>query len=127
MRQLLFVTVFFFYLMPSTLCSNLGCLYRPLMEKDIKFQPLATECPRNEVCYKAEGRYGTHIALSSSGCMTHKVCGQERDVSYRGVVYTLSYSCCNRAYCNACGGLFANTFVIIIIVTLVTVAEVVGR
>ncbi|XP_019712504.1 protein Bouncer [Hippocampus comes] len=126
MRQFLHVTAFFvFHLVPYTLCGNLRCLYRPILEKEYEFQPIVTECPRGEVCYKAEGRYGNYSALSASGCMPRRVCGLQHDLSYQGVVYTMSYSCCDRPYCNACVGLFANTLVIT--VTLVTVAGMVGR
>ncbi|XP_077453651.1 protein Bouncer-like [Stigmatopora argus] len=119
MRQLLHAAMFIFCLMPVTVCGKLHCLFRPLLENDYKFEPIVTECPPGEVCFKVEARYGNYSALSGSGCLPKTVCGQERPLTYKGAVYTMSYACCQRPYCNACVGLVANA---IITVTLVTVA-----
>ncbi|XP_061679702.1 protein Bouncer isoform X1 [Syngnathoides biaculeatus] len=124
MWQLLQVATFFFYLVPSGLCGNLRCFFRPILEKDYKLDPIVTECPPEEVCFKAEGRFGNFSALSAKGCLPKSVCSLEHDLSYKGVMYKMRYACCDRPYCNSCTGLVANTFVVT--VTLVTVAVMVG-
>ncbi|XP_077372012.1 protein Bouncer isoform X1 [Festucalex cinctus] len=99
MRQLLHVAVFFF-LVPSVLCGNLRCHFRPILGKGEIIDPLVTECPPDEVCYNAVGRYGTSIALTASGCMPKRDCGLERDHNFKGVFYKMSYTCCDRPLCN---------------------------
>nr|XP_057932074.1 protein Bouncer [Doryrhamphus excisus] len=110
MTQLLQATVFFLYIMPPLLCGNLRCFFTPLLEKEHKYEPVATECPPDEVCFKADGRYGNYSALKAMGCMPKKVCSQTREMSYKGVFYTMSYACCSRPYCNTCVGLKAAAF-----------------
>ncbi|XP_057693307.1 protein Bouncer [Corythoichthys intestinalis] len=123
MWQLLHSTIFIFYLMPAVVCGNLRCLFRPILENEYRFEPIATECPPDEVCFKAEARYGNYSVLSASGCLPRIVCRKERHLSFKGVVYIMSYACCERPYCNTCVGLVANVF---ITVTLVTVSMMVG-
>ncbi|XP_077424605.1 protein Bouncer-like isoform X2 [Vanacampus margaritifer] len=100
-RQLLYVAAFFFFLVPSVLCGNLRCHFRPVLGKDEIIPPLETGCLPDEVCYKAVGRYGTSIVLTASGCMPKTDCGLERDHSFKGVFYKMSYTCCNGPFCNA--------------------------
>ncbi|XP_074534142.1 protein Bouncer [Halichoeres trimaculatus] len=88
--------------LPSLLGDNLRCYYSPVLNKKSKFKLVETECPPNELCYKAEGRYGNHSALSARGCMAKKDCSQVHKIRNRGTIYTMSYSCCNEPYCNSC-------------------------
>ncbi|XP_061891623.1 protein Bouncer [Entelurus aequoreus] len=123
LSQLLHAAVFF-YLVPCLLCGNLRCFYRPILEKEVKYGHVVTECRPDEVCFKAEGRFGNYSALSASGCMPRKNCRWNHELPYKGVVFTISYKCCNRLYCNACVGLKANTFSIALtLATIVVVAS----
>ncbi|XP_027128866.1 protein Bouncer [Larimichthys crocea] len=125
MLQLLHVSVLWFYLLlPSLLCDNLYCYFSPILENEFKFELIVTVCPPDELCFKADGRYGNHSALSARGCMPKKDCSQVHSLSLRGTVYTMSYGCCDQPYCNSCPGVTAKSLYITL--TLVTVAVMVG-
>uniref|UniRef100_A0A3P8RRS6 UPAR/Ly6 domain-containing protein n=1 Tax=Amphiprion percula TaxID=161767 RepID=A0A3P8RRS6_AMPPE len=79
----------------------------PIREKRT-FKPTVTECPPNELCFKAVGRYGNHSTLSARGCMVEKYCRKKHSKRFKGTVYTMSYSCCDWPYCNSCLGIAAN-------------------
>ncbi|XP_045892419.1 protein Bouncer isoform X3 [Micropterus dolomieu] len=125
MLQLLRVAVLWFYLLlPSLLCDNLLCYYSPILEKEKTFELIVTECPPDEVCFKADGQYGNHSALSARGCMSTRECSQVHRIRLKGTVYTMTYSCCHSPYCNSGLCITAKSFYIII--TLVTVAVMTG-
>lgn len=125
MLQLLHVAVLWFYLLiPSLLCDNLLCYYSPILEREKKFELIVTECPPDELCFKADGRYGNHSALSARGCMAKKDCSQVHNIRIKGTVYVMSYACCDRPYCNSCPVVTAR--LLSITVTLVTVAVMAG-
>ncbi|XP_011474270.2 protein Bouncer isoform X1 [Oryzias latipes] len=86
--------------LPLLLCENLHCYYSPVLEKEITFELVVTECPPNEMCFKGLGRYGNYTALSARGCMLEKDCSQVHSLRLLGTVYTMSYSCCDWPYCN---------------------------
>ncbi|XP_054475934.1 protein Bouncer-like [Anoplopoma fimbria] len=113
--------LWFYLLLPSLLCVNLRCYYSPILEKKHTFQLIVTECPPNEQCFKAEGRYGNHSALSARGCMAKKDCSQVHGLSIRGTVYTMSYSCCDSPYCNSCLGIKAKPFYVTVTLLIVAV------
>ncbi|XP_077939019.1 protein Bouncer [Gasterosteus aculeatus] len=120
MSQLLHLSALWFYLLvPPLLCDNRFCYYSPILEKGKMFKLIVTECPPNELCFKADGRYGNHSALSARGCMAKKDCSQVHSITLKGTAYTMSYSCCDSPYCNSCLGLSAN--LLFITVTLMTV------
>ncbi|XP_041852279.1 protein Bouncer [Melanotaenia boesemani] len=102
MLQLLRVSALCFYLLPSLLCENLLCYYSPILENNRKFELIVTECPPDEVCFKAAGHYGNYTALSARGCMTEEGCSRVHSIRIKGTVYTMSYRCCDRWYCNSC-------------------------
>lgn len=113
MLQLLRVALLWLYLLlPSLLCDNLLCYFSPLLEKEVSFEFIATECPPGELCFKANGRYGNHSVLSGRGCMARKACSQTHSIRYKGSVFIMSYSCCDWPYCNSCSGVAARTFCI---------------
>uniref|UniRef100_A0A3Q1EXR3 UPAR/Ly6 domain-containing protein n=1 Tax=Acanthochromis polyacanthus TaxID=80966 RepID=A0A3Q1EXR3_9TELE len=72
------------------------------------FRLTVTECPPEEQCFKAVGRYGNHSTLSARGCMVEKNCRRTHSKRFKGTVYTMSYSCCDWPYCNSCLGIAAN-------------------
>lgn len=101
-----------YLLLPSLLCDNLLCYFSPLLQKEAKFDFIPTECPPGQLCFKAEGRYGNHSALSGRGCMARETCSQTHIIRYKGTAFTLSYSCCDSPYCNSCSAVAARTFCI---------------
>lgn len=126
MSQLLHVAALWFYLLlPSLLCDNMLCYYSPIMEKGAAFELIVTECPPDELCFKADGRYGNYSALSARGCMAREDCSQVHSIRVRGTEYSMSYDCCDWWYCNSCPGVAANSAYIT--VTLLTVAMTTGN
>lgn len=125
MLQLLSAAVLWLCLLPSLLCGTLPCFYRPLMEKEKMFEPIVTECPPYELCFKADGRYGNYSALSARGCVEEKVCSQLQSVRFKGTVYSVNYACCDWPYCNSGPGISATP--LSTTVTFVTVAWVAGQ
>ncbi|XP_042268188.1 protein Bouncer-like isoform X1 [Thunnus maccoyii] len=123
MLQLLHIAVLWFHLLPSLLCDNLRCYYSPVLEKEISFELIVTECPPDELCFKADGRYGNYSALSARGCMAEKDCSQVHRLRLKGIIYTMSYACCDWPYCNSCLNVTAK---LAITVALVTVAVIAG-
>uniref|UniRef100_A0A8D3AE34 UPAR/Ly6 domain-containing protein n=1 Tax=Scophthalmus maximus TaxID=52904 RepID=A0A8D3AE34_SCOMX len=100
---------------PARTLDSLLCLYCPL-----KVELIVTECPPDELCFKADGRYGNHSALAARGCMAKKDCSQVHKLRFRGTVYTMSYACCDGPYCNSCPLVTAGLLAITL--TLITVA-----
>uniref|UniRef100_A0A8C5EKP7 UPAR/Ly6 domain-containing protein n=1 Tax=Gouania willdenowi TaxID=441366 RepID=A0A8C5EKP7_GOUWI len=92
--------LWFFILLPSLLGRNLICYYSPILEKDTVYQPLMTECLPTEVCFKAVGQYGRHKGLTARGCRRQRDCNQRDSLRFKGTLYTMSYTCCESAYCN---------------------------
>lgn len=125
MLQLLHVVVLWFYILPSLLCGNLLCFYRPLMEKEKTFELIVTECPPHELCFKADGRYGNYSALSARGCTAEEDCSQLHSIRFKGTVYSMSYACCDWSYCNSGPGISAT--LLSITVTFMTVAWMAGK
>uniref|UniRef100_A0A3P8W2A0 Uncharacterized protein n=1 Tax=Cynoglossus semilaevis TaxID=244447 RepID=A0A3P8W2A0_CYNSE len=66
--------------------------------KQKSFKPIVTECPPDELCFRADGRFGNHSALSARGCMAKKDCSQVHKLRFKGSVYTMSYACCEGPY-----------------------------
>lgn len=121
MLQLLHVAVLCFYLLPSLLCDNLLCYYSPILEKKT-FELIVTECPPDELCFKADGRYGNHSALSARGCMAERDCSQVHSLPLKGTIYTMSYTCCNWPYCNSCPSVTAKLSITVALVTVAVIA-----
>ncbi|KAG7523319.1 hypothetical protein JOB18_043887 [Solea senegalensis] len=121
-----FLHIFVLWLvLPSALCANLHCYYSPILEKKEKFKLIVTECPPDELCFKADGRYGNHSALTARGCMAKKDCSQVDEIRLKGTVYTMSYACCDGPYCNSC--LVTTASLLTITMTLVTGAVMAGN
>ena len=127
MFQLLHVSVLWSLLLflPSALCDNLRCYYSPNLETHEEFELVVTECPPDELCFKADGRFGNYSGLSARGCMAKRGTASRCTSSATGEsVYTMSYACCDRPYCNSCTVLTAG--LLSITLTLVSVAVAVG-
>ncbi|XP_029991458.1 protein Bouncer [Sphaeramia orbicularis] len=119
---MLHVSVLWIYLLlPSLLCENLLCYYSPVLEKELEgtlFEPILTECPPEEVCYKAEGLYGNFSALLARGCMPRRECGQVDKVRVKGVIYTMHRTCCDSPHCNICTGITVTSALLFITVAV---------
>lgn len=122
MLQLLRVAVLWFSVLPSLLCDNLHCYYRPITEKTSEL--IVTECPPDELCFKVVGHYGNHSALSARGCMAAGNCSQVHSILLKGTIYNMSYGCCDWSYCNSYPEVTAK--LISIIGALLTVAMMTG-
>lgn len=109
MKQLL---LWLSLLLPSLLCDGLLCYFSPLLEKEVPFDFVVTECPPEELCFEAEGRYGNHSVLTGRGCMAREECGRSHSIRYKGSAFHMSYSCCEAAYCNSCPAAAAQTLCI---------------
>ncbi|TDH09483.1 hypothetical protein EPR50_G00087300 [Perca flavescens] len=126
MLQLLHVAVLWFYLLlPSMLCDNLHCYYSYIQEKEGTVELIVTECPPDELCFKANGRYGNHSILSARGCMVEEDCSQVHSLTFKGTIYKMSYDCCDWPYCNSCLGVTPKS--LYFTVTLVIVAAMASR
>ncbi|XP_020790982.1 protein Bouncer [Boleophthalmus pectinirostris] len=113
------ISLLWLYLMlPALLCKNLHCYFSPYLtaEEQGTFKLVVTECPPKEVCYKAQGRYGTHNGLVHRGCMLLEKCGQVKKISLRGAIYNTSYSCCDWSHCNSGTGITTNFVTLFIII-----------
>ncbi|KAJ8381747.1 hypothetical protein SKAU_G00025250 [Synaphobranchus kaupii] len=87
--------------LPALHCENLLCYYCPLLPKSKACRLVLAECPPQELCFTASGRYGGRIALSARGCMSEQDCRLEHTILYKGSNFTMSYSCCDWHYCNS--------------------------
>ncbi|XP_071753636.1 protein Bouncer [Centroberyx gerrardi] len=126
MSQLLYAAaVWLVLLLPSLRCDNLLCYYSPILEKEKEkestFRLILTECPPDALCFKADGRYGNHSALSARGCMAERECGQAHSLPLKGTVYTMSYACCDWPYCNSCPCVTAKPLPLILTLTLAVI------
>ncbi|KAM4618212.1 protein Bouncer [Polymixia lowei] len=126
--QLLYVAALWLVLLlPCLRCDNLLCYYSPVLENDKEesaFKLVVTECPPDELCFKADGHYGNHSALSARGCMAEGDCDRVDSLRLKGTGYTLSYACCYWHYCNSCPRLTGKPAPLIL--TLAAVAVIVA-
>ncbi|KAK7890902.1 hypothetical protein WMY93_022865 [Mugilogobius chulae] len=119
-KAVLISTLWLNLMLPSLLCENLRCFYSPYQtqEKQATFKLVVTECPPKEVCYKAQGSFGTHNALTQRGCMLLEKCNHVAKVRLRGAIYNTSYSCCDWSYCNSSTGVTADFITLFITAVL---------
>uniref|UniRef100_A0A668A702 UPAR/Ly6 domain-containing protein n=1 Tax=Myripristis murdjan TaxID=586833 RepID=A0A668A702_9TELE len=61
---------------------------------------ITSQCLPDERCSSSMGRYGPVHILSAQGCIAAQLCGSHEIISYRGVGYNVSHSCCCRDQCN---------------------------
>lgn len=115
-----------YLLLPTLLCDNLLCYYSPILEREITFQLIVTECPPGELCFKADGHYGNHSALSARGCMAEGDCGQVHSLRLKGTVYAMSYACCDVNYCNSgpCVAARSGPLILTLVVVAIMLASV---
>ncbi|MEQ2295019.1 hypothetical protein AMECASPLE_009823 [Ameca splendens] len=86
-------------LLASTVGSLL-CNFCPLQHKSKSCKNFTSECLPHQRCFSSWGRYGSVHVLSSQGCLDAELCDSYEMVSYRGVKYNISRTCCSRDVCN---------------------------
>ncbi|XP_051726744.1 protein Bouncer-like [Ctenopharyngodon idella] len=90
-------------LQPGVLCENLMCYFCPLTSFNKTCKHTLSECPPQQLCFTADGRFGWASLLFSKGCMTRSDCARSKTSVVRGNNVTFTYSCCSRNYCNSSG------------------------
>uniref|UniRef100_A0A668RHF9 UPAR/Ly6 domain-containing protein n=1 Tax=Oreochromis aureus TaxID=47969 RepID=A0A668RHF9_OREAU len=76
------------------------CYYCPLQQKSKPCPKTTSQCMPDQRCAISRGNYGSFHILSSQGCVDSKLCGSHKVVSYQGVKYNVSYTCCCKSQCN---------------------------
>lgn len=94
------------FLMSILLTTALGldsllCYYCPLQRRDKSCPNITSECLPNQRCSSSRGHYGSLHILSAQGCVDTELCGSHETISYRGVKYTVSHTCCCKDKCNS--------------------------
>ncbi|XP_046871231.1 protein Bouncer-like [Hypomesus transpacificus] len=88
------------FFMPGMARNRLLCNFSALQFKDKAFLNVTTECLPHQSCYTSRGRRGSEHMVSAQGCIASTRCGTFLPVSYRGLTYNASYTCCCRERCN---------------------------
>ncbi|XP_062316721.1 sperm acrosome membrane-associated protein 4-like [Osmerus eperlanus] len=86
--------------MPGMARNMLLCNFSALQFKDKAFLNVTTECLPHQSCSTSRGLRGSEHMVSAQGCVASTRCGTFQLVSYRGVTYNASYTCCCRERCN---------------------------
>uniref|UniRef100_A0A3B4H7C2 UPAR/Ly6 domain-containing protein n=1 Tax=Pundamilia nyererei TaxID=303518 RepID=A0A3B4H7C2_9CICH len=79
---------------------SLLCYYCPLQQKSKPCPQTTSQCMPDQRCAISTGNYGFFHILSSQGCVDSKLCGSHKVISYQGVKYNVSYTCCCKNQCN---------------------------
>ncbi|XP_052008191.1 tetraspanin-33-like [Xyrauchen texanus] len=91
--EILFIILFFTY--------QDKCYYCPLTAFNKTCKHVLSECPAQELCFTADGRFGRASVLFTKGCMTKSNCIRSNSSVIRGNNITFTYSCCDQDYCNS--------------------------
>ncbi|XP_056308478.1 protein Bouncer [Danio aesculapii] len=86
---------------PVVFPQGLRCLFCPVTALNGSCVPVVTECPVQELCYTADGRFGRSSVLFRKGCMLRTDCSRSRHEIIRGNNISFSFSCCGGHYCNS--------------------------
>ncbi|KAL7402154.1 hypothetical protein ABVT39_010541 [Epinephelus coioides] len=87
--------------LPALNLDGLLCHYCPLQHKGKSCSNLTSECLPNQRCASSRGHYGSFHILSAQGCVDTELCGSYEIISYRGVKFNVSHTCCCRDNCNS--------------------------
>lgn len=87
-------------LLPALTAASLLCNFCPLQHKSKSCTNITSECLPHQHCSSSRGRYGSVHVLSSQGCLDAKLCDSHEMISYRGVEYNISHTCCCTDGCN---------------------------
>uniref|UniRef100_A0A3P8RQ58 UPAR/Ly6 domain-containing protein n=1 Tax=Amphiprion percula TaxID=161767 RepID=A0A3P8RQ58_AMPPE len=80
--------------------ESLLCYYCPLQPKGKPCTNTTSQCLPDQRCSSSVGRYGSIHVLSAQGCLDKELCGSHEIISYQGVKYNVSHTCCCRDKCN---------------------------
>uniref|UniRef100_A0A3Q1AKV1 UPAR/Ly6 domain-containing protein n=1 Tax=Amphiprion ocellaris TaxID=80972 RepID=A0A3Q1AKV1_AMPOC len=86
--------------LPALALESLLCYYCPLQPKGKPCTNTTSQCLPDQRCSSSVGRYGSIHVLSAQGCLDKELCGSHEIVSYQGVKYNVSHTCCCRDKCN---------------------------
>lgn len=87
-------------ILPALALDSLLCYYCPLQQKSKPCPQTTSQCMPDQRCAISTGNYGFFHILSSQGCVDSKLCGSRKVISYQGVKYNVSYTCCCKNQCN---------------------------
>ncbi|XP_037538909.1 protein Bouncer-like [Nematolebias whitei] len=87
--------------LPALTLDSLLCSFCPLQPKGKSCSNVTSQCLPSQRCSSSRGRYGSVHILSAQGCVDAGLCGSHEMVSYRGVEYNVSHTCCCRDRCNS--------------------------
>ncbi|XP_023271052.1 sperm acrosome membrane-associated protein 4-like isoform X1 [Seriola lalandi dorsalis] len=86
--------------LPALTLDSLLCYYCPLQHKGKSCANITSQCLPDQRCSSSRGRYGSVHILSAQGCVDSELCGSHELLSYRGVKYNVSHTCCCKDECN---------------------------
>ncbi|XP_040894821.1 protein Bouncer-like [Toxotes jaculatrix] len=86
--------------LPALTLDSLLCYYCPLQHKGNSCANITSQCLPDQRCSSSRGRYGSIHILSAQGCVDSGLCGSHEIISYRGVNYNVSHTCCCKDNCN---------------------------
>uniref|UniRef100_A0A665UHS4 UPAR/Ly6 domain-containing protein n=1 Tax=Echeneis naucrates TaxID=173247 RepID=A0A665UHS4_ECHNA len=86
--------------LPAQTLDSLLCFYCPLQHKGQSCTNVTSQCLPDQHCSSSRGRYGSVHVLSAQGCVDRELCGSHELLSYRGVKYNVSHTCCCKDKCN---------------------------
>ncbi|XP_041651244.1 protein Bouncer-like isoform X1 [Cheilinus undulatus] len=87
-------------LLPAVSLDSLTCYYCPLQQKGKSCPNITSQCLPHQRCSSSRGHYGPIYVLSAQGCIDLDLCSSHEIVSYRGVEYNVSHTCCCKDKCN---------------------------
>uniref|UniRef100_A0A3B4VI63 UPAR/Ly6 domain-containing protein n=1 Tax=Seriola dumerili TaxID=41447 RepID=A0A3B4VI63_SERDU len=86
--------------LPALTLDSLLCYYCPLQHRGKSCANITSQCLPDQRCSSSRGRYGSVHILSAQGCVDSELCGSHELLSYRGVKYNVSHTCCCKDKCN---------------------------
>ncbi|XP_044048731.1 protein Bouncer isoform X1 [Siniperca chuatsi] len=86
--------------LPALSLDSLVCYYCPLQHKGKSCPNITSQCLPDQRCSSSRGHYGSIHILSAQSCVDTELCGSHEIISYRGVKYNVSHTCCCKDECN---------------------------
>ncbi|XP_042352514.1 protein Bouncer-like [Plectropomus leopardus] len=87
--------------LPALSLDSLLCYYCPLQHKGKSCPNITSQCLHDQRCSSSRGHYGSLHILSAQGCVDAELCGSHKIISYQGVKYNVSHTCCCKDKCNS--------------------------
>uniref|UniRef100_A0A4W6CRU5 UPAR/Ly6 domain-containing protein n=1 Tax=Lates calcarifer TaxID=8187 RepID=A0A4W6CRU5_LATCA len=86
--------------LPALTLDSLLCNYCPLQYKGKSCTNITSQCLPDQRCSSSRGHFGSLHVLSAQGCLDSELCDSHEIISYRGVKYNISHTCCCKDKCN---------------------------